>query len=531
MNLIDDAWIPVRCADGVEKHITPYQITEGHAENPIVQLNAPRPDFNGALAQFLIGLLQTACPPKDHDAWVDWLEEPPAPQQLRKAFDPYRNAFNLDGDGPRFMQDFTHLEGSQISIGNLLIDSPGDNTLKQFKDHFIKRGGVLAMCPSCAATALFALQINAPSGGQGHRTSLRGGGPLTTLVVYDPKGNEIGQYSLWQNLWLNVLERPQLQSLSGNQKKSRMEDIFPWMAPTRTSEKKTGVSTFPQDAHPLQIYWAMPRRIRLSWKKGAGATCDVCNCKSNEFVDSYVTKNLGVNYEGAWQHPLSPYHKHGEDGSIAPIHVQPGGIGYKHWVGIALGNEKVAAARVIRHFHEHRKESWEQLRIWAFGYDMDNMKARCWYESTIPLYLLDDSIRMGFSAHVQSMVEAATEAADYLRSCVKQAWFRRPGDAKGDTSFLAEAFFYHTESAFFDLLEELRKCLIQRQDHLLLLEKWHRIITREALDLFDRWAGFGDIAFENPHLIATARTKLKNLLYRKRIRELLQLPDKRRTAA
>jgi hypothetical protein len=29
---------------------------------------------------------------------------------------------------------------------------------------------------------LFSLQLNAPSGGKGYRTGLRGGGPLTTLI-------------------------------------------------------------------------------------------------------------------------------------------------------------------------------------------------------------------------------------------------------------------------------------------------------------------------------------------------------------
>nr|WP_231886596.1 type I-E CRISPR-associated protein Cse1/CasA [Methylomonas methanica] len=64
------------------------------------------------------------------------------------------------------------------------------------------------LCPSCAATALFTLQTNAPSGGVGHRVGLRGGGPLTTLVL--PKAS---QTTLWQKLWLNVFNQEDLQSV------------------------------------------------------------------------------------------------------------------------------------------------------------------------------------------------------------------------------------------------------------------------------------------------------------------------------
>ena len=184
MNLINDPWIPIRRKNGAKALIAPWQLTE--TDNPVITLNAPRPDFNGALMQFLIGLLQTAATPASHDQWLDWLEEPPTPDVLKAQFEPYADAFALQGEKGSFMQDFEPLEGAGFNgIAELLIDSPGGNTVKENKDHFIKRGRVEQVCPCCAATALFSLQTNAPSGGQGHRTSLRGGGPLTTLVVLD----------------------------------------------------------------------------------------------------------------------------------------------------------------------------------------------------------------------------------------------------------------------------------------------------------------------------------------------------------
>lgn len=76
-NLIHDPWIAVRHKDGTRSLIAPWQITENLTENPIVALDATRPDFNGALIQFLIGLVQTVIAPKDDRSWRNGLNNPP----------------------------------------------------------------------------------------------------------------------------------------------------------------------------------------------------------------------------------------------------------------------------------------------------------------------------------------------------------------------------------------------------------------------------------------------------------------------
>ena len=219
MNLIEDRWIPVRRQNGEEEKIAPWELTSNFEHNPIVALAAPRPDFQGGLMQFLIGLLQTAAPPDEDSGleWEDWFEEePPEPEKLRAKFDPFVDCFHLDGDGPRFMQDLELRKKTskvrESSVQALLIDAPGEKTIKDNTDHFIKRDGVHGLCSSCAATALFTFQTNAPSGGQGHRTSLRGGGPLTTLIVLDPQGSEIEIETLWHNIWLNILDKRTIKS-------------------------------------------------------------------------------------------------------------------------------------------------------------------------------------------------------------------------------------------------------------------------------------------------------------------------------
>ena len=299
---------------------------------------------------------------------------------MQEAFRAIEAAFNLDTDNgtPVFMQDFDLPEDEDKPVSALLIEAPGEQTLKLNADHFIKRGGVECLSPYWAAIALFTLQINAPSGGSGHRVSLRGGGPMTTLVL-PPENTQ--DSSLWHRLWLNVLTQEEVAELHGNHHLTEPSATFPWLAPTRTSEKK-GMETYPEHAHPLQMYWSMPRRIRLHWQEGqeGDGECGLTGQPLTKQVRHYQTRNYGVNYSGNWQHPLTPYALEADKEPLS-IKGQPGGIGYRHWLGLAVsddsGKAKKAPALVVQKY-QHR---WRAIgdksmnpRLWAFGYDMDNMK-------------------------------------------------------------------------------------------------------------------------------------------------------------
>lgn len=487
MNLINDTWIPAIRADGSRCKTAPWQIAE--TDNPVVELAAPRADFQGALYQLLIGFLQTMFAPGDHDEWLEYWHSPPDPDALRKAFEHYASVFEVNNpEGTAFMQDFSLNEGEKKSIASLLIDAPGTKTRKDNLDHFVKGKTDECMCPACAATALFTLQINAPPGGQGHRVGLRGGGPLTTLVVPAEAG------SLWQRLWANVLSREALDLDERNDTAT----IFPWMAPTRISDK-TGGPTLPGDAHPIHMYWAMPRRIRLEFQKVDSTPCMLCGANTNTIATHLRTKNFGYNYEGAWLHPLTPY-RFDPRHNNPPLSLkgQPGGIGYRQWLGLTWQDDSNGdrAALVVRTYNEERALELSDdtmARLWGFGYDMDNMKARCWYESTMPLLSISPEKRTSFLESAALLLDAAKESAGLLRSFVKAAWFSRPKDVKGDMSMVDHDFWHNTESTFYRLLREMaNQETVSAHMAPAIAETWLSTVKGEVFLQFDLWALEGD---------------------------------------
>ncbi|MBI4668056.1 MAG: type I-E CRISPR-associated protein Cse1/CasA [Elusimicrobia bacterium] len=539
-NLIQEAWIPVRRKDGTRLRIAPWQVTSEHDKNPIVELDAPRPDFNGALIQFLIGLVQTAMAPDNDRQWRESLIGPPDERKVKAALFAIVNAFDLNGPGPRFMQDLNlkQEDGESKAIDLILIDAPGEMTVKKARDHFTKRDRVLAECPSCSAMALLTLQINAPSGGVGHRTSLRGGGPLTTVVMGD---------TLWQTIWLNVLTKPDFIGTCGDSGKQDISDIFPWMGPTKTSEKGQTIS--PVDVHPAHMFWAMPRRIGLIFEESRQDACDLCGQNHRLLVRQYTAKNYGNNYKGAWRHPLTPYHNAGEDSGMLSIKADSSVKQYRHWMGWVLKSEREEPARVAHEFLG-RQSRWPKLhetlrqpaRLWACGYDMDNMKARNWCDSIMPLHQAHETIRADLEKFIRGLLLSAQVVEWQLGNALRHAVCGKPEissagikwtvpeQAKGNKSLwtnVAECFWHATEENFYGMLRSAQDAFSAGDANglLSLRKKWLELIRHKGRKIFDDFSQYDQISLADPKRITLAREEFWRFsgADNKKIREALDL--------
>ena len=239
-----------------------------------------------------------------------------------------------------------------------------------------------------------------------------------------------------------------------------------------------------------------------------------------------------MNYKGPWDHVLSPYYQTKE--GWLPLHPQPGGFGYRHWLPWVLGSgddkQKQRPARVVERHALSRRQSTVggQFQIWAFGFDMDNMKARCWYEARLPLYNLDDcapSDLRRLEVVINRWLEGARFARYALSSAVKSAWFKL--DARGDFSLVDARFWAQTEEAFYrnlrEVIDEVRGGAVQ--DHEALGERWLQTLSHVCRDLFDKeFVGSGLIDRQNPRRVADAHKLLLNTLNGSKLRQLLALP-------
>ncbi|HUU39692.1 MAG TPA: type I-E CRISPR-associated protein Cse1/CasA [Desulfatiglandales bacterium] len=515
MNLIDDRWIPIRRADGSTDKIAPWEITQDiHDEKrKIIAVASPRPDFDGALTQFLIGLLQTACTPETEDAWWEWLETPPISEQLQNRINPFAASFDLGRDVPRFMQDYKHTELTEtLEIAALFIEAPGAKALKENKDHFIKRDTIKQLCPECVSAALFTIQLNAPSGGQGHRTGLRGGGPLTTLVIGE---------SLWESCWLNVLIKSNYMGENIMLGKDETDKRFPWLSSTHT-----GKDTYPSDIHPDQQFWAMPRRMFLIEENlSKPEACNLCGQETVQIYKQFRTKNYGINYMGAYEHPLSPHYI--KDNAPNPVHPQPGGFGYRHWLGFVEnsqeGNSEKRPARVINQF---RSLSRKDGNLWAFGYDMDNMKARSWYDSRMPILIIVAEHKETFRGYVEQLIQSANWIADNLSKKLKKAVFGET-EMRGNFAFIKALFWHQTENIFYQTMYQLRDALLINQSVSEIKLSWRSKLSQDALVIFDEKSQTGDFDAVDPRRVASARNELYSILYGNKLKEILGFPKEK----
>ena len=552
-NLLTERWMPVRRADGSLDRIAPHEVVPTDGESPPATFAAARPDFDGALAQFMVGLLQTASPPSSDDDWADRWETPPASGELHGAFAPLAEAFDLDGAGPRFLQDHdADLGGTTKPAAYLLLETPTDNTLRNNADHFVKDRTDGALSLPVAAQALLSFQLNAPSGGRGHRTSLRGGGPMTTIVTADTVGSGSGgdwtDAPLWRTLWLNVLSADVLGPAPDD-----LSLVFPWLGPTRASLKGTATEeTVPgDDAHPLQAFWGTPRRVRLS--VGGPAVCAVTGETVDRSVATYETASYGVNYAGPWNHLLSPHRV--EDDGDRTVHraylTEAHRLAYADWLGFALGStggRTIRPATAVRAATERaaalRRDvpGLDALGLWAFGFDADNMKIRAWQDSRFPLLAEPPEAREVLLDHAQGLVTATAGTASALRTALKKALYGSPSrTAKGKTawdfpfhidkdrglfskSVFTEAetqLWADTQDAFFSALGDIRSAPDDPGRRREVKHEWVRTLQDAALTLFDRVAAPDQQHHTNPAAVSLARATFFSPRLRKSLLDAL----------
>ena len=486
LNLITDAWIPA-VRQGNSTTIRPDEI----ALQGVERLAWPRHDLNLACLELLIGLIYLADPPRDDGDWHSRYDAP-NPDRLRDALQPFSAHFELTGDSPRFLQDIEPFEANvkrnAVSPPDMLfIDSAGANTARNNRDLMVKRNRYTSLPLSLAAMSLYTLQAFAPSGGSGNRTSMRGGGPMVTLV----KPLDGGSCPLWRLIWCNVPEGQALASENSTQ-------ALPWLRPTRTSEK--GQIVTPDMSHDAEAFFGMPRRLRLLFGQHAAT--------------GVVQQRYGTNY-ARWVHPLSPYYAREAGGELLPVHPKPGRLSYRNWLGLAFGqgDELHFVAKAVRRYHSLVDAPHAELLVG--GWAMSNMTPQDFSLHAYPTFRLDELMQMRIGA----LVEAANFVARKLIKSLRVAVALQGVAANA----LQEAFFADTENEFVGAIRAITAGHGQDVE-----ETWLNTLRRTALALYDRHA-LPALSSRKPDDIeatVSARRTLTAILAKSTsVRKILCLPD------
>ncbi|MCY3756659.1 MAG: type I-E CRISPR-associated protein Cse1/CasA [Acidobacteria bacterium] len=488
--LLTDPWIPA-IRNGETVTIRPDQI----AERGITRLAWPRPDFNLACIELLIGLVSMAYPPEDDADWHGRLNQPET-ERLREKLTQFAPYFLLGGAGPRFLQDLEAFEHeakpSDIKpVDMLYIDSAGRLTVAKNADLMVKRDRFTALAQADAAMALYTLQAFAPSGGGGNRTSMRGGGPMITLI--QPLAEEQDPRPLWRLVFSNVLPGPPLSAIDARV-------ALPWLRPTHTSEK--GQVLLRDATHPLEAFFGMPRRLRLVLR--------------DDLVTGVVQRPHGTNYAG-WEHPLTPHYRRREDDQEwLPVHPNAGRLSYRNWRGITMQSDR--GGKGTRRVSETIRVYTSRPRVREYellvgGWAMDKMKPVNFSLDTYPGFPgLDENGQ----DRVRGLLDAANTSAGVLRTALKEACLLE-GSA---LDAVVEAYFAATEEAFGISVQG-----IAGETGIEVEQAWHRTLRDTAVHMFDERV-FSGLAEHDIARIEKRVVSKRNLLgaLAKQVRTALNLP-------
>lgn len=283
MDLLNDSWIPVRATSG-SGSFRLLTLEELLCHEGDWRISLPRDDLELACTQLLVCLLQITFLPEDNRALLERLNKSLSPEAMADAIRPCQDWFQLDHPTQPFMQTRGVKAADVTPMQKLLIGLPEGNNHAFFNEV----GEVQKVGPSIAAIVLFNQASNCPSFGGGFKGSLRGGAPVTTLVM---GGN------LRETLWRNVLTLPRIRERLPDYEWDLSRDRPTWIKPIREKE----VIRAHEIGLARGLFW-QPARVELV-KANEEAACDVIGVSRQPVYTGFRKSKFTFNLEGLWPHP------------------------------------------------------------------------------------------------------------------------------------------------------------------------------------------------------------------------------------
>ncbi|MBK1672409.1 type I-E CRISPR-associated protein Cse1/CasA [Ectothiorhodospira shaposhnikovii] len=279
--LLESDWIPVRSRDGVTvQRIGLRQLlTEDHPWS----VSLSRDDMEVAAIQLLICLVQTILLPENRKVLRERVASPITSECFDSAAASYLDWFRLDHPATPFMQSRGVSAKDPTPIQKLFVGLPEGNNHAFFND----AGEIHAVCPGCAAIALFNQASNCPSFGGGFKGGLRGGAPVTTLVA---------GADLRETVWLNVLSAEERDRIYRDATQFIPNWVEPLVAGKMIPAADIGLER--------GLLW-QPARLELA-ESEEGQSCDACGLPTSRVYTAFNKEKFNYTVEGLWHHPHSP---------------------------------------------------------------------------------------------------------------------------------------------------------------------------------------------------------------------------------
>lgn len=281
MNLLTDAWIPVRQQAGI-RHVT-YREVLCH-DDPTLDLGLNRDDFNLATLQLLICLTQVLFPPETGDNLLERELTPLTEVDFEAGIAPFRDWFELRHPTTPFMQTRGVMAKEITPIQKLFPGLPEGNNHAMFN----QTDEVSAACESCVAIALFNQAMNCPGLGGGFKSSLRGETPINTFVH---------GVNLRRTLWRNVLTK---ESLNGLYFLGGPNDLPTWVFQISDEE----IIPAGEIGMLRGLFWQPAHFEVCDWQEGI---CPVCSSQNLMLANAFNKEKFKFSIVGSWPHPHSPY--------------------------------------------------------------------------------------------------------------------------------------------------------------------------------------------------------------------------------
>lgn len=288
MNLLEDAWIPVRADGGTGPfRLLTYRELLCNVGN--WQISLPRDDLELACVQLLVCITQVMFLPEDDRTLRTRLAEPLSPEAFAAGVAPCRDWFDLDHPTQPFMQTRGVKAEKITPIQKILIGLPEGNNHAFFNEV----GEVKKLSASLTAIALFNQAANANSMGGGFKGNLRGGSnPYLTPVNIFVAGGD-----LRETIWRNVLTLPRIQNLLPGWELDFEHDQPTWIKPVNANEtirwNKIGLIR--------GLFW-QPTRLELVQEESA-SSCDVLEGDPVQVYTGFLKEQFKFTVQGLWPHP------------------------------------------------------------------------------------------------------------------------------------------------------------------------------------------------------------------------------------